>query len=412
MLARDFRFALANALLALAMAACGSAASPSGANSASSASSLAPPGTASTAARPSPAASGAAAKPSAAASGANQSAAPAGSRQLTKVTDASSSSVPQLSIAPIILARQLGYAAEEGLDLQVVGAREGSPQVIQMATTGQLDFGQPAVEGLLVPESQGKQTGLQFFYELARHPIAEVAVSPESPIQGFKDMKGAKIGVDQLSSTVQHFVESSLTEAGLSPDKDVSFIKIGTGASAAKAMQDKTVTVMAQAAVEMHTIREVYSVPLRNIELPAGTDALFGSAELTRKAFIQDHRDAVIGFGRAVAKGTVFAIENPEAAVRLYWQYVPEQKPKDKSDADAMKLALLQLSPYIDRWKLDNPTDKWGAFTADQWDKSVKFLGLEGKVNPGDYYTNSLIDDVNKFDAAKIRDQAKYYKAS
>ncbi|MBV8085069.1 MAG: ABC transporter substrate-binding protein [Chloroflexi bacterium] len=382
---------LASLLVAVALTACGASAAPAP-------SSPAAPASAGTSAGPPTSQS---AKPSAA---------PSASKPLVKVTDASSAAVPQLSIAPIILAKQLGYAAQEGLDLQVVGAREGSPQVIQMASTSQLDFGQPAVEGLLVPESQGKQTGLQFFYELARHPITEVDVSPDSPIQSFKDMKGATIGVDTPGSTVQHFVEAALTEAGLDPAKDVSFLKVGTGGAAAKAMQDKTVTVMAQAAVEMHTIREVYSVPLRLIALPSGTDQLFGSAELTRKAFIQSNRDQVVGFGRAVAKGTIFAIENPEATVRMYWQYVPEQKPKDKSDDDAMKLALIQLTPYIDRWKLDNPTDKWGSFTKEQWDLSLKYLGLTGKVTPDDYYTNALIDDINKFDVNQIRDQAKNYK--
>jgi hypothetical protein len=56
------------------------------------------------------------------------------------------------------------------------------------------------------------------------------------------------------------------------------------------------------------------------------------------------------------------------------------------------------------------PTEKWGEYHADDWTTYLRFLGLEGKVDPKPYYTNDLIDEVNKFDENAVRQFARNYK--
>jgi hypothetical protein len=53
-----------------------------------------------------------------------------------------------------------------------------------------------------------------------------------------------------------------------------------------------------------------------------------------------------------------------------------------------------------------------GAQNKDQWDAQVEFAELQGKVKDVTrYFDTSIIDDVNKFDRAKIEKMAREMKA-
>jgi len=393
--------------ISVLLSACGSAA-PAPSSPAASTSAAAPSASAKPAASVS-----AAAKPAASA---EASAKPAGSASaaakpgLTKLTVGSGATVLQLSVGPWVVAQSLGFFAEEGLDVNIQGSRGGTAQIVQMAAAGQVDLAAMGPEAVVVPAGQGHDPGLKFFYEFARHPIAEVAVPPDSAIKDWKDMKGHKIGVSTLNSSTQQFGEAALQDAGVDPKNDVSFLAIGTGGQAAKALQDKTVDVMLQSDTEMATIEGVYGTKLRHIALPPKEQSLFGASLDAKPQFLQDKPQLAVAFARGVAKGTVFALTNPEATVREYWKYVPEQKPKGKSDQEALQLSMLQLQPRLDKWALDNPSDQYGKFSPDAWAATIDYLGFNGKLDPGNFYTNQFIDEVNKFDRDKYVALAKNYK--
>ena len=337
-------------------------------------------------------------------------AASSNSKELTKVKFVTGSTVPQLSVAAQLMAQMVGYMAEEGLDVEIIGSREGTAQVIQLLANGQIDYASPAPEVVLVPAGQGRDPELIFFYEVNRKPQVEIAVSPDSPLKDWKEMRGKKFGVSNIGNAAQKVVEAALKEVGIDPVKEAEFLEIGRAGTAAKAMADKAVDVLIQTDTEMATIRETYKTPLRSIAPPARTQLTFGSSLLTSISTLKAKREQVIGFGRATAKGTIFALENPEATVRLYWQYIPEQKPKNVSEAEAMKLSLIELRSRLDKSVLDGPNDRWGFFKAEQLDAELDFLDLKGKLQPEKYFTNELIDEINKFDANKVREFARSYK--
>ena len=80
--------------------------------------------------------------------------------------------------------------------------------------------------------------------------------------------------------------------------------------------------------------------------------------------FLSEHPDLVQGFARAVAKGTVYLLENPEAAIQIHWKMFPETKPTNVDEATALADTVYRVQARTDKYGLDVGEDKrWGAVT-------------------------------------------------
>jgi len=110
------------------------------------------------------------------------------------------------------------------------------------------------------------------------------------------------------------------------------------------------------------------------------------------------------GFLRAITKGAVWYIHNPEAAVRIHWKLSPEARPKGKSEDVALQETVAQLKVRAAYFRKEIAgTNRYGAFHSPGWEGYARYVGVEGKVNVHDLYTNALIDMANDFDEARIR---------
>jgi hypothetical protein len=53
---------------------------------------------------------------------------------------------------------------------------------------------------------------------------------------------------------------------------------------------------------------------------------------------------------------------------------------------------------------------KWGQLSAAEFKEEVDFMGLSDKISdPSQFFTNDLIEEINDFDAEKIRKQAREF---
>jgi NitT/TauT family transport system substrate-binding protein len=122
-----------------------------------------------------------------------------------------------------------------------------------------------------------------------------------------------------------------------------------------------------------------------------------------------------VAVAQGYAMGTVFAITNPEAAIRILWDVYPQTKPTGKDEATAIKDDVKVLEARAANWKLEKAgVSKWGENSVENYAAYVDFLAkwgiLKEKVPAGDLVTNDLIGDINAFDAEAIKKQAKAYK--
>jgi NitT/TauT family transport system substrate-binding protein len=132
----------------------------------------------------------------------------------------------------------------------------------------------------------------------------------------------------------------------------------------------------------------------------------------TTPQVLKDQRALAIGMGRATAKSTIFALENPEAATKIFLKLFPEAATPSKSAAENLadnKLIMSKRSPI---WKSADPTvTKLGFIRDKEWQDEVEFQGFNGKIpDVKALYTNDLIDEINDFDVEAIKKQAKEYK--
>ena len=78
---------------------------------------------------------------------------------------------------------------------------------------------------------------------------------------------------------------------------------------------------------------------------------------------------------RAYAKGEVFAIANPEAAVRIVYEVFPQTKPTGKDEATAVRDDVKVLSARMEHWKLEPAGVKqWGENSEVNYRDYVEFM--------------------------------------
>ena len=136
---------------------------------------------------------------------------------------------------PLTIAEQLGYFKEQGLDVEISDFAGGA-RALQAVVGGSADVVSGAYEHTIILQSKGQF--FQAFVLQGRAPAIALGVSTKT-MAGYKtlaDLKGKKIGVSAPGSSTNMMVNLLLSRAGLTA-QDVSFIGVGTAASALTAMR-------------------------------------------------------------------------------------------------------------------------------------------------------------------------------
>ena len=117
---------------------------------------------------------------------------------------------------------------------------------------------------------------------------------------------------------------------------------------------------------------------------------------------------AIKGYLRAYTESIVFAKANPRAAMLINWKMYPQSVPTNVPFNTALNQAIAVFTAYL---SYITPSDgKYGFMPPTEMQAYANYLGLKGKVNVKDWYTNSLVDYANDFNKAAIIKMAKDYK--
>ncbi|MEU8117813.1 ABC transporter substrate-binding protein [Spirillospora sp. NPDC049024] len=309
--------------------------------------------------------------------------------------------------ATLAVSEARGYFAKEGLDVDVQLFPSGT-QVAQQVISGQIDV------GLMTPEpvsiGHAKDTGLTYFAQYWTRWIYSLKVPENSPIASVADLKGKRIGVTAVASSGGTFARTAMKTQGLDPDS-IKLLPIGAGAEQVTAIKSGKVDALALWDTQ-YQIVENSGVRLKPLPVP-GTENLFGGGLAVKRPDLRKKEDLLVRFGRAFAKGVVFAQADPEAAVGDLWKLHPEAKgaasvPEDQLLAGQVKVLKVRL----DGQKAGpGDGDGWGRMDPASVTGTVKFMtaaGLIGKEFPAtDIYTNDLIAKINAFPHDEIRAAAK-----
>jgi NitT/TauT family transport system substrate-binding protein len=295
------------------------------------------------------------------------------------------------------VAQDKGFFADAGVKVQLQFAGT-TGTLLQSMAVNRIDVGIPTTDGFLAAVDQGQD--LKMFYSVARRAESYLAVLPDSPISSMADLKGKTIGVQALSSGPTTLARSGLRQAGLDPDKDVSFVAVGLGAPALDAMQKARVDAVMLYNIAYSTLETTSNVKLKYIRTPENAD-LFATTVVAKKSWITDNPAAVKGFGRALTKAYIWSIAHPEDAIRAMWKFYPESK-TTSDDAAEMKLALANFQAKMADVNVGDPTGTrtWGKYdpaAVQHWiDFAVENGTIKQAVEPSDVYTNEFVSEYNR----------------
>lgn len=310
------------------------------------------------------------------------------------------------SWAAFAVARDQGYFAEEGLDveLQFPGA---TGDVLQSIAVGRTDIGTPAAEGLFAALEQGQD--LTMTYAWTRGAVSALGVKSDSDIDSFSDLKGKTVGVPSLSSGTKVLADACLELVGLDPSQ-VKYIAVGTGSPALDALQRDRVDALMLYDTE-YAAMENSGADLRTI-LPEEFEDLFSTTFATSDEWLDDNADVMKGFGRAWTKANVWALANPEAAIRTMWKVYPETKTSnDEERLLADQVAILESRAVALTHGDPAAEQNWGEYpesAVTNWTEfAAKFGITRTQLDPDELYTNEFVEFYNDFDQAAIQQAAK-----
>ncbi len=311
-----------------------------------------------------------------------------------------------VSIVNSIIAEGLGYNAEEGIKLEPVML--GTNSNVQIALDkGNVDFGVGTGPFQLPLFAKGELPPIANFYEWCYPYRWDIAVLPDSPIQTYRDLKGKKIGVSALGTTDYPIARAALTNVGVDPDKEASWIATGAGVPAGVALQRGTIDALAYFDTGFGQV-EAAGIPIRILPRPEKTPMIGGLYVSANRDFIDKNRALAVGFARSFARASEFILANPTAGAKVFLKMYPELAPRGASEADAIKSQLLPIKRRMEHFRAPYPDTPMGYIHGDELEREAEFLGL--KIPPvAPIVRTDLIADIGKFDVEAVKRHAATY---
>jgi len=312
-----------------------------------------------------------------------------------------------ITFFPISVANELGYLKDEGIDLDLQVAN-GSSAVVQQLAAGNAEIGVILAPNTLLGFSEGVK--YKAFYDFLTKNTFDVKVIEGSPISRPADLKDKRIGTIDLTRGDLPLLRAELQRAGLNPQRDVQIVALGFNMSLhAQALKEGRVDAL------NISWNNTVGVETVGVKLKCITcDEQFQLASETTVApdgIFQQDRRYIIGFGRAMAKATLFAETNPDAAIAIMKKVAPQEQTDPAFTKTFFAAALGVMKP--------RQPGKYGLQDVGGWERLQDFMtapvegqptGLQTKVNVNQLVTNELVEELNKFDVEAVRKQAMEYR--
>lgn len=218
--------------------------------------------------------------------------------------------------APLVIAQEKGYFAEEGLEVTLVPPSDPS-SVPRLVAAGEAEVGIHYQPSLYLDHAAGLP--LKRFGTLVETPLNTVTVLKDGPIATLADLKGKTIGFS-VSGFEDALVKRMLTTAGVDPSS-VTFVNVNFALTPALIGGKVDATIGGYRNFELTQMRiegkegraffpEEHGVPAYDELIYVTRDALSGDPRLPR-------------FLAAVEKATIFLTNHPQEGLALFLKAYP-----------------------------------------------------------------------------------------
>lgn len=216
---------------------------------------------------------------------------------------------------PYIVASELGYFEDEGIEVQLAPASEDLPTAA-LVSSGSADIAAASAGEIFFAVATDPE--LTVVYDAASTSPEGIVVAADSDVQSVADLAGATIGI--ASDEERGLVAAALESEGMALE-DVNLVTVGGGGQVIATELERgqfdafAGSVLDFAAVEAvgYELREI--TPEAIAETPSGAFVVGPDADPT----------AIEGFLRAMARATAYGLENPDELEAILRERVPEE---------------------------------------------------------------------------------------
>jgi NitT/TauT family transport system substrate-binding protein len=212
--------------------------------------------------------------------------------------------------AGVDYAQKKGLFAKHGLDVNLIGV-EGGPDATRALLSGQVDICQIAGPAVVNADLAGAE--LAIIAGIINRQLYSLMVGPE--INSAADLKGKSLAVSEPGSSSDTILRFGLESLGLDPDNDVTILSIGGNSARVAAMEAGSV------------VGTMVSVPQSGLAKALGFSALLDpddmnlphqhTAVVVRKPFLEENRETVTSFIKALSEATFLMRQDREGTLDL-----------------------------------------------------------------------------------------------
>lgn len=268
---------------------------------------------------------------------------------------------PNTNHTGLYVAKDQGYFAEEGLNVDIVLPGSGGAEA--MVASGEVPFGVSVQENVTQSRIQG--VPLVSIAAIIQHNTSGFAAPVAKNIKSPKDFEGKAYG--GWGSPVEEAVIKSIMDLQGADVSKVKFLNIGDADyfTAVKRDIDFAWIFYAWTGIEA----ELRGEPLDMLYVKDFSEQLdyYTPVLVTNEKTIKDDPELVKAFMRAVSKGYNYAMDHPDEAAQILLKAVPEL------DKDLVVASQKWLSP---KYKDDAP--RWGEQKREVWQNYSDWMSERG----------------------------------
>ena len=224
--------------------------------------------------------------------------------------------LPAGDYAPLYLADQEGYFADEGLDVTIETIAGGAVGMTQLVSN-ELDFSAATWANTIAAGSQGLEVEVvREGTDSNKEGINGILVSEDAGYSSAEDLKGTTLSVNTLQSATEVQIRDCLATAGLGPDDyelvEVPFPEVGAAVSQGRIaggfVPEPFITI--GAAEGLTSLFSPSTCNERQQELPLINWN-------TSKKYAEENPAVVAAFVQAMDKATQLAIDDPQTVIDI-----------------------------------------------------------------------------------------------
>ena len=214
--------------------------------------------------------------------------------------------------APQYAAMELGYFADEGLDIELTNGG-GADKVMTAVISGQSDIGLAGGESCIYVYNQGKADYPRIFAQLTKRDGSFLVGRTDGPFS-WEDLRGKTIIGGRLGGMPEMTLEYVLRQNGLEPGRDVNVdtsVQFNMMAGAFTGGSGDYVALFEPSATKVEQEGQGYVL----CSLGEESGDVPYTCYFASQSYLRDHADTVQKFTNAIARGQKWVAEHTDAEV-------------------------------------------------------------------------------------------------